>query len=61
LESYGAIVMALAVVVYQPTPQTHDFGSLPIYYLSKLDASYFADADSCDLCRKSVPVTKVWI
>lgn len=61
LESYGAKVVALAVVVYQPTPQTHNFGSLPLYYLSKLDASYFADAESCDLCRREVPVTPVWV
>src|SRR3954447_11898000 len=44
LESYGAIVMAVAVVVYQPTPKTHDFGALPIYHLARLDASYYADA-----------------
>src|SRR6185312_14026642 len=25
LESYGAVVVALAVVIYQPTPGTHDF------------------------------------
>ncbi len=60
LESYGAVVMALAVIVYQPTPRTHNFGSLPLYYLSRLDASYFADAESCELCRKDVPVTRVW-
>ena len=61
LESYGAKVMALAVIVYQPTPQTKDFGDLPLYYLSRLEASYFADAASCDLCRKGVPLTRVWI
>src|SRR5256714_8281782 len=26
LESYGAIVVALAVIIYQPTPKTRDFG-----------------------------------
>jgi len=61
LESFGANVMALAVIVYQPTPQTKDFGDLPLYYLSRLEASYFADAASCDLCRKNVPVNKVWV
>lgn len=61
LESYGANVMALAVVVYQPTPETRTFGDLPLYYLSKLDASYFADAESCDLCAKCQPITKVWV
>jgi len=61
LEAWGANVLALAVIVYQPTPQTHDFGSLPLYYLSKLEASYYADAGSCDLCRQNVPLTKVWV
>ena len=61
LESYGANVVALAVIVYQPTPKTHDFGSLPIYHLAKLNAGYYADAASCDMCRNGVPVTKVWI
>src|ERR1035441_2039953 len=45
LESRGAQVMALAVLVYQPTPQTRGFGSLPLYYLAKLDATYSADAE----------------
>jgi orotate phosphoribosyltransferase len=61
LESYGANVIALAVVVYQPTPNTVDFGDLPIYHLAKLDAAFYADAASCELCAKGVPTTKVWI
>ncbi len=61
LEERGATVVALAVVIYQPTPITHDFGPLPLYYLAKLDASYYADAPSCELCRKSVPVQEVWV
>src|SRR5579872_2840027 len=51
LESRGARVLGLAVVIYQPTPQTRNFGTLPFYYLAKLDASYYADAQHCDLCR----------
>jgi orotate phosphoribosyltransferase len=61
IESFGAMVIGLAVVVYQPTPRTHDFGALPLYYLARLEASYFANAASCDLCRSAQPVTKVWI
>ena len=38
LESRGATVVGLAVIIYQPTPDTHDFGNLPLYYLAKLDA-----------------------
>ena len=49
----------MAVLVYQPTPQTRDFGSLPLYYLAKLDATYYADAGSCEFCRRHVPLHQV--
>jgi orotate phosphoribosyltransferase len=61
LEKNGAKVVALAVIVYQPTPHTKSFGNLPLYYLAKLDASYFADADSCSMCRDGQPREQVWI
>ena len=61
LESRGATVVGLAVIIYQPTPDTHDFGNLPLYYLAKLDARYFADAAHCELCRQGVPLEKVWV
>ncbi len=61
LEQAGAKVVALAVIIYQPTPHTKSFGNLPLYYLAKLDAAYYADARSCDLCRRGEPVEKVWI
>jgi orotate phosphoribosyltransferase len=59
LEANGAAVMALAVIVYQPTPKTPDFSPLPLYYLAKMDASYYADASSCELCRRGMPLEKV--
>lgn len=58
IESYGAIVVALAVVIYQPTPRTHEFGSLPLVYLARLEASYYTDGSSCDLCAKGIPLVK---
>ncbi len=61
LESRGATVVGLAVIIYQPTPDTRDFGSLPLYYLAKLDARYYADASHCDLCRRGVKLEKVWV
>jgi len=61
LESKGALILALAVVVHQPTPTTLSFGSLPLYYLARLDARYYADAGHCELCKKGVPVDRVWI
>jgi orotate phosphoribosyltransferase len=61
LESRGAQVMALAVVVYQPTPKTPDFGDLPLYHLARLEASYYTDAANCELCAKGEPLVKVWV
>ena len=61
LESRGARVAALAVIIYQPTPGTRDFGKLPLYYLAKLNASYYADAAHCDLCKEGTPIQKVWV
>jgi orotate phosphoribosyltransferase len=61
VESNGAHVVGMAVVVYQPTPKTPDFSPLPLYYLAKLDAMYYTDAASCDLCQRGVPVEKVLI
>ncbi len=61
LESYGAVVLGLAVIVHQPTPQTVDFGALPFYSLAKLQAKYFADEAGCALCVNAQPLTRVWI
>lgn len=61
LEAKGAQVMALAVVIYQPTPKTPDFAPLPLYYLAKLEASYSRDAASCELCQQGIPAEVVRI
>jgi len=61
LESSGAMVVALAVIIYQPTPTTYDFGSLPLYHLAKLEARYYTDGDHCELCKRGTPLEKVWI
>jgi orotate phosphoribosyltransferase len=61
VEANGAEVVGLAVIVYQPNPKTADFGSLPFYYLAKLDSMYYKDADSCEMCKRGVPAEKVWV
>jgi orotate phosphoribosyltransferase len=61
LETHGANVVGLAVVIYQPTPNTLSFGNLPFYHLAKLDASYAVDGSHCEWCRKGVALEKVWI
>jgi orotate phosphoribosyltransferase len=61
IESNGAEVVGLAVMVFQPTPRTPSFDPLPFYYLAKLDGRYYTDAASCDLCKMGVPIENVWI
>ena len=61
LEASGAVIMGLAVIIYQPLSDTHDFGALPLYYLAKLDASYYVDGAHCDLCKRGEPLEKVWV
>ena len=61
VESTRAEVVGLAVIVYQPTPKTIDFGPLPVYSLAKLDGLYYMDAGSCELCKRGVPTEKIWI
>ena len=61
VEASGAEVVGLAVIIYQPNPKTIDFGPLPLYYLAKLDATYYKDASSCEMCRAGVPIDKVWV
>ncbi len=61
LESRGATVVGLATIIYQPTPQTLGFGSLPLYYLAKLEARYYAAGAECALCKRGLPLEKVWI
>jgi len=61
VESKGGQVVALAVILYQPNPKTPDFSPLPFYHLAKLDAMYYTDAASCDLCKTNTPVEKVWV
>lgn len=61
VESSGAQVVGMAVAVYQPNPSIADFGSLPLFYLAKMDAIYYKDSSICDLCHKGVPVEEIWV
>jgi orotate phosphoribosyltransferase len=61
VESNGAEVVGMAVIIYQPTPKTVDFSPLPLYYLAQLDATYYKDAGSCEMCKRGVPAEKVWV
>jgi Orotate phosphoribosyltransferase len=62
VESNGAEVVGLAVVVYQPAPKmTLDLSLLPFpfYYLVQLDAHYVSDADQWE--SRGIHVEKVWV
>jgi orotate phosphoribosyltransferase len=61
VESNGAEVVGLAVVVYQPTPNTPDFDQLPFFYLARLNGIYYQDAASCQMCKLGEPLTKARI
>jgi orotate phosphoribosyltransferase len=61
VEASGGEVVGLAVLIYQPNPNTPSFDPLPFYYLAELDATYYKDAASCDLCKRGVPVDKVLV
>ena len=61
LLKHRARVLALAVIVHQPTLDAVDFGPLPIYSLARLQLSYWESAASCPLCRDAIPLVKVRI
>ncbi len=61
VEKKGAEVVGLAVVVYQPTPATKAFESLPFYYLAKLEDVYFGNDSECRLCADGVKIEEVWV
>jgi orotate phosphoribosyltransferase len=60
VESYGAEVVGLAIMVYQPWPNAPDFSPLPLFYLAKLD-SFAAMELPENLRNNEEEITKVWI
>jgi orotate phosphoribosyltransferase len=60
VDAAGAEVVGLAVAVYQPNPTIADLGNVPLFYLAKMDAIYYKDSASCDLCKRATPIVKVW-
>jgi len=61
LESNGAQVVAVAVIVYQPSPEMPDFSPLPLYYLAQLEPLYMSEGPLCDISHPNAEPTKVWI
>jgi orotate phosphoribosyltransferase len=61
VEDRGGEVVGIAVLIHQPEPGAATFGTLPFYSLAHLDATYYKDAASCDLCEQGIPVEKTWV
>lgn len=60
LESAGAEVVAIAIIVAQMAPGCPDFAPLPVYWLAKLDP-LFSDDSSTKLKYPGRPVEKIWV
>src|ERR1022692_2251435 len=56
----GAQVLGLGVIAKQPNADLIDFSPLPIYDLCEIHVEYFSGPDTCTLCKKGVPIVKVW-
>jgi orotate phosphoribosyltransferase len=60
VESAGARVLALAVLVHQPFEGAMEFPGTPLFKLLTLQPRYWS-AQSCPLCANNLPATKVRI
>lgn len=60
-ERNGAEVMAVATLIYQPSPDTPPIRDIPFFYLAKLNARFDADSESCDLCGRGIPLEMPWM
>ena len=61
VEERGAEVVGVAVMVYQPMPVTADFGDIPLYYLARIDAEYYAEAEAQAMMAKGIVFEEVWV
>jgi orotate phosphoribosyltransferase len=61
IEERDAEVVGLAVIVYQPSPQTPDFSPTPFFYLCKLESLYCEDKESCPIPAPGQQPVKVWV
>ena len=59
LESRGATILAVAVVIHQRHGDQLDFDHVPIYSLATLEADLYPDARKCQMCNRGEPVEKV--
>jgi orotate phosphoribosyltransferase len=61
VEENGDTVVGLAVMVYQPNPETPSFEPLPFFYLARLTGRYWRSAEECGLCRAGIPAEPIHV
>jgi orotate phosphoribosyltransferase len=60
VERGGGEVVGLAVVVYQPNPETREFKDVPFYFLAKLDSLFKTADDTWPGIKPGMEPTRVW-
>jgi orotate phosphoribosyltransferase len=60
-EDNGAVVMGLATIVFQPNPETVDFGDLPRFHLVTLDSIYYGTRDQWPSLQPGQEPTRIWV
>ena len=58
IQSKGARVVGVAVLVHIPTPKTEQVEGLPLYCLAELEIPYYSSPGTCELCKLGVPLEK---
>jgi orotate phosphoribosyltransferase len=61
VERTGDEVVGLAVMVYQPNPDTATFDPLPFFYLARLEGRYWRNPQECELCKAGVPSEEIFV
>jgi orotate phosphoribosyltransferase len=61
VEQNGDEVVGLAVMIYQPNPETPSFDPVPFFYLARLDGRYWRNPAECELCKAGVPVEPIHV
>ena len=59
VEQNGDQVVGIAVMVYQPNPDTPSFDGIPLFYLARLEGRYWRNAEQCELCKAGMPVEDI--
>lgn len=56
VEENGDEVVGMAVMIYQPNPDTPSFEPLPFFSLARLEGRYWRNPEECELCKAGEPL-----